>query len=90
MPSALSLQKPRPGMGMVVLVDGAAVETEGLEVVVVVGAVVVTTGLSVVVETPGLEVVVVVGGSGGISENRNHHANVYTSAAQTYQVLNVV
>lgn len=64
MPSALSLQKPRPGMGTVVLVDGAGVVTLGFMVVVKV-----TTGLEVVADavvvTAGLLVVVV--GRGGIS-----------------------
>lgn len=71
MPSGLSLQKPRPGTGMVDLVDGAVVVPLGLMVVVEVGAAVVATGLEVlvvvgaVVVTPGF--LVVVGGSGGIS-----------------------
>lgn len=71
MPSALSLQKPRPGIGMVVLVDGEMVVPLGLGVVVVAGLAVVTTGLLVVgvlgavVVTPGF--LVVVDGSGGNS-----------------------
>lgn len=93
MPSALSLQKPRPGIGMVVLVDGALVVplgfvVEGAAVVTtglgVVGAAVVTTGLGVlvagaVVETIGFLVVVDGGGGGGISVRggRNRKTSLY-------------
>lgn len=71
MPSGLSLQKSRPGVGTVVLVDGAVVLLLGLGVAVDGGVAVVTLGLvavvvaGAVVETPGF--LVVVDGSGGIS-----------------------
>ena len=79
MPSGLSLQNPRPGIGMVVLVDGELVVPLGLGVVVEAGAAVVTTGLDVVivvvavVGTPGF--LVVVDGSGGISVRSERNRN---------------
>lgn len=80
-PSGLSLQKPSPGTGMVVLVDGALVVPLGFGVVVEASAAVVTAGLEVVVlagaveVTPGL--LVVVDGIGGISVRggRNRKTN---------------
>lgn len=79
MPSGLFLQKPRPGMGIVVLVDGAVVVPLGLVVFVGIGLGVVTAGLEVVVvadavvTTPGF--LVVVDGSGGISVRGGRHKN---------------
>lgn len=76
MPSALSLQKPRPGIGIVVLVDGAIVVLLGLGVAVEgvtveVDAPVVKAGLLVVLVTLG--VLVVVDGTGGISLTSEKH-----------------
>lgn len=74
MPSALSLQKPRPGTGRVVLVDGAVVVPLGLRVVVKTGAPVVT-GDAVEVT---LGFLVVVDGSGGNSvRGRNRIMSYY-------------
>lgn len=84
MPSGLSLQKPRPGIGMVVLVDGELVVPLGLGVVVEAGAAVVKAGLVVVrvagavVVTPGL--LVVVAGSGGISVRGGRNTKTYCVA----------
>lgn len=75
MPSGLSLQKPRPGIGMVVLVDGALVVPLGLGVVLVAGAVVVTAGFLVVLVGDAVVVkagfLVVVDGRGGISVRKS-------------------
>lgn len=76
MPSGLSLQKSHPGVGVVVLVDGAGVVL-GLRVVVEAGAAEVTTGLDdvlvtdAVVETPGFFVVVDGNGGSSVRVERN-------------------